>query len=229
MLVHAARTNLCQRLFSTCATLHANRAIVYSQNGEPQSVLRALTFPTLSPPPPNALNIRFLLSPVNPSDVNVIQGVYPAKPAPSTLLASAVDDKNEPLFVGGNEAVAEVTQLGEGVEGLKKGDWVIMAKQQAGTWASQATVKLEDVIQVEQGMEGFRLEHAATLTVSTSYSAHCADRLIRSHLQVNPPTAWNMLRDFVHLKEGDWVLQNGANSAVCFHQIHPSSSQLKFM
>lgn len=37
----------------------------------------------------------------------------------------------------------------------------------------------------------------------------------RISLQVNPPTAWNMLRDYVDLQEGDWVLQNGANSAVC--------------
>lgn len=32
--------------------------------------------------------------------------------------------------------------------------------------------------------------------------------------QVNPPTAYNVLRDFVDLEEGDWVVQNGANSAV---------------
>jgi hypothetical protein len=32
--------------------------------------------------------------------------------------------------------------------------------------------------------------------------------------KVNPPTAYNMLRDYVELREGDWVMQNGANSAV---------------
>lgn len=32
--------------------------------------------------------------------------------------------------------------------------------------------------------------------------------------QVNPPTAYNMLTEFVALKSGDWVIQNGANSAV---------------
>ena len=34
-------------------------------------------------------------------------------------------------------------------------------------------------------------------------------------LQVNPPTAYNMLHDYVQLDEGDWIVQNGANSAVC--------------
>lgn len=33
-------------------------------------------------------------------------------------------------------------------------------------------------------------------------------------VQVNPTTAYNMLKDFVDLQPGDWVLQNGANSAV---------------
>lgn len=32
--------------------------------------------------------------------------------------------------------------------------------------------------------------------------------------QVNPTTALTMLRHFVKLSEGDYVLQNGANSAV---------------
>ena len=33
-------------------------------------------------------------------------------------------------------------------------------------------------------------------------------------MQVNPATAYNMLSDFVDLQPGDWVVQNGANSAV---------------
>lgn len=31
---------------------------------------------------------------------------------------------------------------------------------------------------------------------------------------VNPPTAYRMLRDFVFLQPDDWIIQNGANSAV---------------
>ena len=146
----------------------ANRAIVYSQNGEPASVLRALTYPTLPPPPAGALTVRYLLAPVNPSDINVVQGVYPAKPAPVSLTPSGVGSADEPVFVGGNEGVAEVTAIGAGVEGLRKGDWVIMAKQQAGTWATQASVEPQDVIRVEKAMEGFMDVHAATLTVRGS-------------------------------------------------------------
>ena len=40
-------------------------------------------------------------------------------------------------------------------------------------------------------------------------------------LKINPVTAWRMLHDFVALKEGDWVIQNAANSAAgqCVIQI----------
>ena len=31
---------------------------------------------------------------------------------------------------------------------------------------------------------------------------------------INPTTAYRLLNDFVELKEGDWIIQNAANSAV---------------
>ncbi|KAL6300006.1 NAD(P)-binding protein [Sparassis latifolia] len=165
----------------------ANRAIVYTENGDPSKVLTALTYPCLPPPPPGALNVKFRLSPINPADLNVIEGVYPSKPTPTTAL------NGESLLVGGNEGLAEVVEVGEGVSGLRKGDWVTMAKPQAGTWASALTVEVRDVIKLPSG--GVSEVNAATITV-------------------NPPTAYCMLRDFVDLQEGDWVVQNGANSAV---------------
>jgi len=82
--------------------------------------------------------------------------------------------------------------VGPGVQGLQKGDWVVMAKSQAGTWSSALTVTQNDVIKLPSGLSEV---NAATMTV-------------------NPPTAYCMLHEFVELKEGDWVLQNGANSAV---------------
>lgn len=151
-----------RRVFSSTSFALANRAIVYSQNGEPGSVLRAVTYPLLPPPPVSALTIRYLLAPVNPSDVNVVEGVYPAKPAP----ASHLNKSNDIVYIGGNEGVAEVVAVGPGVDGLTKGDWVVMSKQQSGTWATQAIVERQDVIRLEKDTKGFRDIHAATLTVS---------------------------------------------------------------
>ena len=62
------------RLFSTSARIQKNRAIIYSQNGQPADVLRALTIPSLTTPAPQTVNLRFILSPINPADVNVIEG-----------------------------------------------------------------------------------------------------------------------------------------------------------
>ena len=33
-------------------------------------------------------------------------------------------------------------------------------------------------------------------------------------MMINPASALRMLEDYVALREGDWVVQNGANSAV---------------
>ncbi|PPQ63299.1 hypothetical protein CVT24_006744 [Panaeolus cyanescens] len=182
------------RQFSS-TTRVLGRAVVYAQNGDPTKVLRVISYPDLPAPEPSSLNIKFLLSPINPADINVIEGVYPSKPTKSNnLTQDGLGSKSEPVFVAGNEGLAQVTAVGAGVSNLSVGDWVIMTKQQAGTWATDRNVKAEDVLKVPDA-ESLTEAQAATLTV-------------------NPPTAYNMLTNFVDLKPGDWVIQNGANSAV---------------
>ncbi|KAJ6621315.1 hypothetical protein B0H10DRAFT_2163138 [Mycena sp. CBHHK59/15] len=176
------------------SAIRTNRAIVYARTGDPSQVLGALTFPALPSPPPNTLNIKFLLSPINPADVNVIQGVYPAKPALTQLVESGTGSKEQPVFIGGNEGLAEVTHVGTGISSLSAGDWVVMTKSQSGTWSSSKNVGEQDVLKLPRG-EGLTEVHGATMTV-------------------NPPTAYNMLHDFVNLEKDDWLVQNGANSAV---------------
>jgi trans-2-enoyl-CoA reductase len=176
--------------FSMSSVLAGNRAIIYSTNGDPARVLSAFSFPELPPPPPNTANIRFLLAPINPADINVIEGVYPARPEPDVSLSQA---KDHPLFVGGNEGLGKVMDVGEGVVDLQKDDWVVMTKAQSGTWASAKNIALSDVLKVPK--QGLSEAQAATITV-------------------NPATAYNIVHDFTQLVEGDWIVQNGANSAV---------------
>ncbi|EIW58680.1 NAD-P-binding protein [Trametes versicolor FP-101664 SS1] len=177
---------------STSATRNAsNRAVVFTENGNPAEVLRVQSYDPPPQPPSDSVHVRFRLSPINPSDINVVQGVYPAKPMQMQL-------SGEDVFVGGNEGLAEVTDIGSGVKGLEKGDWVVSAKAQVGSWSSSRVLRAEDVIKLPAGE--LSEVNAATITASTA--------------SVNPATAYNMLRDFVDLKEGDWVLQNGGNSAV---------------
>ncbi|KAI0331467.1 NAD-P-binding protein [Cubamyces sp. BRFM 1775] len=173
--------------FSTSATRSAvNRAVVFTEKGNPAEVLRVKSYDPVPPPPPDCVNVRFRLSPINPSDVNVVQGVYPASPMQMEL-------SGEDVFVGGNEGLAEVVEVGSDVEGLREGDWVVSGKAQSGTWSSLRALRAEDLIKLPA--DQLSEVNAATITV-------------------NPATAYNMLHDFVELQEGDWVLQNGANSAV---------------
>ncbi|KZV64396.1 trans-2-enoyl-CoA reductase [Peniophora sp. CONT] len=179
------------RAFSTSLATRATRALVYATKGVPHEVLSARTFPRLPSPAPGTANIRIVLAPVNPSDVNVLEGVYPVS-VPRADLPGVRED--EELYIAGNEALAEVREVGEGVEDVEVGDWIVVARQQSGTWASTRNVEVKDVIRIPK-REGLTEVHAATITV-------------------NPPTAWNMMRDFAELKAGEWVVQNGANSAV---------------
>ncbi|KAH8093752.1 NAD-binding protein [Cristinia sonorae] len=178
--------------FSSTSFLLAHRAVVYRHNGQPSDVLTATTFPTLPPPRQHWINIKYILSPINPADINVIEGVYPSKPSPLSSWWPDGSHFDEPLFVAGNEGLAEVTAVGSGVHEYKKGDRVVLTAQQSGTWASARTIPAQFVTKVP---EEFSDVNAATVTV-------------------NPSTAYNMLHTFVKLEAGEWIVQNGANSAV---------------
>lgn len=146
---------------------------------------------SISPAHSNLLTVRFLASPINPADINQIQGTYPSKPTFTTSLGTP-----EPVAVGGNEGVAEVIGTGEKVKGLKRGDWVLSKRQSFGTWRTHAQTT-EDLLLKIEDRSGLTPVQVGTVSV-------------------NPCTAYRMLRDFPGggLNEGDWFVQNGANSGV---------------
>lgn len=127
---------------------------------------------------PNSVHVRMLMAPINPADINQIEGTYafiPPRP-----------------FVAGNEGVGEVLSVGPAVQSLRPGDWVIPAVAGLGTWRPELICPAESLLRVPTDLP---VEAAATILV-------------------NPCTAYRMLEDFVELKAGDVVIQNGANSAV---------------
>ena len=141
----------------------SERAVIFKGKGNPTEVLEVKSYDPLPSPPPGSLNIRFRLSPINPSDINVVQGVYPAKPAQFTL-------SGEEVFVGGNEGLAEVEAVGSDVHGFKKGDWVISGKPQVGTWSSTRVLSADDAIKLPS--EGLSEVNAATIAVRWPSSIH---------------------------------------------------------
>ncbi|CAJ0832272.1 6386_t:CDS:2 [Entrophospora sp. SA101] len=150
----------------------------------------------LPPLTQTTIYLRFLTFPINPSDINQIEGVHPVKPIFRKLATIDNNNENENEFaIAGNEGVAEVIAVGDQLNSeFKVGDWVVMGKPGFGTWCTHAIANGDEVTRIPNGVIG--LVQAATLTV-------------------NPCSAYRMLKDFVvDLKENDFVIQNGANSGV---------------
>ncbi|XP_062557084.1 enoyl-[acyl-carrier-protein] reductase, mitochondrial [Armigeres subalbatus] len=163
------------------AVLHRHMSVVasvlrYGEFGDPAKVLQVQQ-ETVPDPSNGEVLVKTLGAPINPADINTIQGKYPVKPKFPA--------------VGGNECVSEVVAVGSQVGGLKVGDRVVPFASGLGTWRSYALYKESNLMRVP-GSIG--IAEAATITV-------------------NPCTAYRMLKDFVSLKAGDTVIQNGANSA----------------
>eukprot|EP01119_Soliformovum_irregulare_P002181 TRINITY_DN1239_c0_g1_i1.p1 TRINITY_DN1239_c0_g1~~TRINITY_DN1239_c0_g1_i1.p1 ORF type:complete len:363 (-),score=97.36 TRINITY_DN1239_c0_g1_i1:43-1131(-) len=93
--------------------------------------------------------------------------------------------------VGGNEGVGVVVAKGSGVSSLKEGDYVIPAVSGLGTWRTAGVFKGKDWISVPKDI---KKEYLATLST--------------------PSTALRLLTDFAKLREGDFIIQNGASGAV---------------
>ena len=94
--------------------------------GEPTKAVEFTTLPALAPPGPGQAAVRLVYAPINPSDINVLEGTY--LHLPDSL----------PAVVGG-EGAGVVTAVGEGVEGIAVGDRVFSKRGWASkTWTDAA-------------------------------------------------------------------------------------------
>ncbi|XP_060170215.1 enoyl-[acyl-carrier-protein] reductase, mitochondrial-like [Lycium barbarum] len=152
-------------------------AVVYDQQGPPDTVTRFTEIPPVEIKE-NDVCVRMLAAPINPADINRIEGVYPIRPPVPAI--------------GGWEGVGEVHSVGSAVKALSPGDWVIHAAYLPGTWQ---TYVVEDQSMWYKIDKSTPIEYAATVSV-------------------NPLSALRMLEDFVVLKPGDTIVQNGATSIV---------------
>ena len=103
---------------------------------------RSLHTHSISPSlPSNSVLLRTLATPINPADVNQIQGVYPSKPPFTSVLGTS-----EPSAVGGNEGCFEVLSVSPSISAVAKGDWVIMRSTGFGTWRTHALAGESEVL-----------------------------------------------------------------------------------
>ena len=127
-----------------------------------------------------------------PADGEVVIHIeaFPINPADLLMIEGRYAVKPPLPARLGAESVARISAVGAGVTGLQVGDRVINMGRE--NWAQQKKVKAAEVIPVPGA----------------------ADPLQLAMLKVNPPTALLMLRKYVDLSPGDWVIQNAANSGV---------------
>lgn len=149
----------------------------YTERGPvPQDVIQAVEFEAPELAADDVL-LELEASPINPSDVLTLTGLYGILP---------------PLpAVGGNEGVGKVVSVGSSVTDFKQGQSVLLPVG-IGTWSTHIVAPAAKLIPLPPGADSKQL----------------------SMLSINPPTASLMLSEFVDLQEGDWVIQNAANSAV---------------
>ncbi|KAG7633416.1 Polyketide synthase enoylreductase domain [Arabidopsis suecica] len=138
---------LCIKSFSTIMS-PPSKAIVYEEHGSPDSVTRLVNLPPVEVKE-NDVCVKMIAAPINPSDINRIEGVYPVRPPVPA--------------VGGYEGVGEVYAVGSNVNGFSPGDWVIPSPPSSGTW--QTYVVKEESVWHKIDKE-CPMEYAATITVN---------------------------------------------------------------
>ena len=112
-------------------------AAVYDKHGNPTDVLRVETrpWPTLAP---DEAVVKMRAAPINPADLNQIEGKYPVRPElPATP---------------GFEGAGVVVELGSDATGLTTGALVILPHN-IGTWREAVAAKADELVVVPEGIE----------------------------------------------------------------------------
>uniref|UniRef100_A0A2A4JQX7 Enoyl-[acyl-carrier-protein] reductase, mitochondrial n=1 Tax=Heliothis virescens TaxID=7102 RepID=A0A2A4JQX7_HELVI len=125
-----------------------SKQLVYGEFGDPLRVvkIREVEVPEVGN---QEVLVRMLAAPVNPADINTIQGKYPVKVSLPCI--------------PGNEGVGVVEEIGKEVTGITPGNKVIVTKPVQGTWRDFAIFN-KTVLKVIPDNLG--LVEAATLTVN---------------------------------------------------------------
>jgi trans-2-enoyl-CoA reductase len=113
------------------------KAAIYETHGNPAEVLQVVDCPWPEPAP-NEVVVKMSAAPINPADLNSIEGKYPIKPElPATP---------------GMEGAGIVTELGAAVRDLAVGAQVILPHS-FGTWREVAVIAADKLVAVPGEIE----------------------------------------------------------------------------
>ena len=113
----------------------------------------------------NEVLVKLLGSPINPADINIIQGKYALLP------------KSFPAYIG-NEGVLEVIKTSENCN-LKPGDWVLPKNLGWGTWRSFAIEHESQFIKVPNNLD-------KNICASLKVNPCTAYRMLKDFKSLNP-------------------------------------------
>ncbi|KAF0853019.1 mitochondrial trans-2-enoyl-CoA reductase (NADPH) [Andalucia godoyi] len=130
----------------------SSQAIRFKEYGAPSVVLKRESIELPKSLGDSQVLVRMVAAPINPADLNAVQGNYGIKT--SAFPATA-----------GNEGVGIVEKVGSLVKTLKAGDVVIPTKPGLGTWAQHLVASADSLDALPFGKD-FPVEYAATLSVN---------------------------------------------------------------
>lgn len=106
--------------------------------GKPWDVVEAISLPDPGAPGAGEIVVDMEFSPINPSDLVLMRGLYGVKPK----LPAPV----------GSEGLARVAKVGSGVAGLKEGDRVLFPRG-TSTWLTRSKVKADGLFALPTGAD----------------------------------------------------------------------------
>jgi mitochondrial enoyl-[acyl-carrier protein] reductase / trans-2-enoyl-CoA reductase len=130
------------------------------------------------------------VGPPGPDEVVIEVEAFPINPADLLTITGAYAVRPQLPATLGAECAGRIVAIGSGVRDLTVGDRVINLGRD--NWCQQRQVPAAQALKVPAD----------------------ADVLQLAMLKVNPATALMMLRHYVALQPGDWVIQDAANSGV---------------
>jgi NADPH:quinone reductase-like Zn-dependent oxidoreductase len=153
------------------------KTLQLSSFGSPTDVVELVEIEPADPGP-GELAVAIEAAPINPSDLMLIRGMYGVRPELPAAL--------------GAEGVGRVIAVGDGVDGSRVGERVVVVPTlEQATWRQQTILDERNAVTVDAD----------------------GDPLQLAMLGINPITAYALLHDYVKLAPGAWVAQTGASSA----------------
>jgi trans-2-enoyl-CoA reductase len=114
----------------------------------------------------------------------------PINPADLNQIEGKYPIRAELPATPGFEGAGVVVDPGTNATNIAEGALVILPHN-VGTWRDAVAVKADELVVVPAGIEP----------------------VDAAMLKINPMTAWRLLHDYVDLQNGEWLIQNAANSA----------------